>query len=138
MSTYGKFKVRMLNPSTKKYQEVILKVSDNETKVKHILKQAFQVFTKSKCEISDFCLAKISQNSKGKTILSNETIFLSLLHEKSGSLDLLEICSGGEFVTHTSVNHGGSISRILLDSPKRTLYDKEMRKPTLEEILNSP
>lgn len=40
-STYGKFRVRMLNPSTVKYQEVILKVSDNETKVKHILKQAF-------------------------------------------------------------------------------------------------
>ena len=64
-STYGKFKVRMLNPTTKKYQEVILKVSDNETKVKHILKQAFQVFTKSKCEISDFCLAKIAGDNQG-------------------------------------------------------------------------
>lgn len=119
-STYGKFKVRMLNPSTRKFQEVILKVSDNETKVKHILKQAFQVFTKAKCEISDFCLAKIATTSKTKSILSNETIFLSLLHEKAGYLDLFEICPGGDFVTQTSILNG-SIHTLSAESPSELL-----------------
>jgi len=97
-----------------------LKVSDNETKVKHILKQAFQVFTKAKCDISDFCLAKISSTSKTKSILSNETIFLSLLHEIAGSLDLFEIFSGGDIVTQTSVLNG-TIQTISAESPSSIL-----------------
>ena len=108
----------MFNPSSQKYQEITLKVSDNETKVKHILKQAFQVFTKAKCELSNYCLVKLSHNSNSRSILSNETIFLSILHETLGVQDVFEISSGTEFVTHTSVirNPGGTLSTAYSDN----------------------
>jgi hypothetical protein len=63
----------------------------------------------------------MSSNSKTKSILSNETIFLSLLHESAGkSLDLFEICSGGDFVTQTSILNG-SIQTISAESPSELL-----------------
>lgn len=94
------------------------------------------MFTKSKCDLSDFCLAKITSSSKGKTILSNETIFLSLLHEKAGVLDQFEICAGGDFVTSTSMNRG-STSTLMIESPRLPKFDNG-KHPTLEDILNSP
>ena len=79
---------------------------------------------KAKCDISDFCLAKIESNSQNKSILSNETIFLSLLHENAGSLDIFEIFSGGDIVTQTSVLNG-TIQTISAESPSSLLLKED-------------
>ena len=102
----------MLNPQTQKYQEISLKVSDNETKVKHILKQALSVFTQAKGDSTHYCLAKLQPRVKSRSILSNETIFLSLLHEDPSNLDVFEICQGTDFVTSASIDTSGAFNSI--------------------------
>ncbi len=133
-STYGKFKVRMMNSHTQKHQEVSLKVSDNETKVKHILKQALSVFTQTKSELTQFCLAKLQPHVKSRSILSNETIFLSLLHEDPTQIDVFEICTGTEFVTTASIDTSGAFNSIQTDSP---LQKGDKRSSSLDRILVS-